>query len=535
MNATALAVLGLAVTAGQPAADYFPIKSRTLKLDIEYKPEQRNSIQQVQLVVSRDQGQTWQVADAVTRDKDHFVFNAEADGLYWLNMVIVFQNGKKDPPDVTRVPPAQKLLVDATPPVVRIASAKREGEEVVVEWTVDEKHPADAPAQVQFKPSGPLPIGDWQAIPAAQVGKRSARFKPGTDGPVAVQVTAQDLAGNAGSAAQEVPAVVQAGVGAVAKPPADPPVVPDGGGNYPAPNLTGPIQPVMPTKPAPQDPSPAPAVAPPREPAPLPVQDTGPRPIAEVGPGIASPAPPPAAPAPSAQFINFLRFDLQYQLESGPSGISRIDLYVTRDDGRTWERWSQHDGRESPLKVLLDARYRQPSQQLEGDYGFRLVPVSGAGLTDGAPAPGSAPEMRVHVDVTPPMIKVFQPVADPANRNVLTLRWEATDRNFGRDPILIEYSEAPGGPWKPVTAPEPVTPVLAGPGQQGALRIPNTGSYAWQLPAGMATHKVYLKFTAWDAAGNRSEVATPSPVMVDLTTPRARIQGILPGGVTPRP
>ena len=115
MNATALALLGLAVSAGQPATDYYPIKSRTLKLDIEYKPEQRNTIQQVQLVVSRDQGQTWQVADAVTRDKDQIVFNAETDGLYWLNMVIVFQNGKKDPPDVTRVPPAQKLLVEARP------------------------------------------------------------------------------------------------------------------------------------------------------------------------------------------------------------------------------------------------------------------------------------------------------------------------------------------------------------------------------------------------------------------------------------
>jgi hypothetical protein len=101
--------------------------------------------------------------------------------------------------------------------------------------------------------------------------------------------------------------------------------------------------------------------------------------------------------------------------------------------------------------------------------------------------------------------------------------------------MLIEWSEAPGGQWKPVTAPEPVTPVLAGQGQPGALRIPNTGSYAWQLPAGMATHKVYLKFTAWDAAGNRSEVATPSPVMVDLTTPRIRIQSILPVGANPRP
>ena len=66
-------------------------------------------------------------------------------------------------------------------------------------------------------------------------------------------------------------------------------------------------------------------------------------------------------------------------------------------------------------------------------------------------------------------------------------------------------------------------------------RVPNTGSYAWQLPASMTTHKVYLKFTAWDAAGNKSEVVTQSPVTVDLIRPRAKIQGISIGTTIPRP
>jgi hypothetical protein len=41
---------------------------------------------------------------------------------------------------------------------------------------------------------------------------------------------------------------------------------------------------------------------------------------------------------------------------------------------------------------------------------------------------------------------------------------------------------------------------------------------------------VYLKFTAWDLAGNRSEVVTPNPILIDLTKPKARIQGISPSG-----
>jgi hypothetical protein len=138
--------------------------------------------------------------------------------------------------------------------------------------------------------------------------------------------------------------------------------------------------------------------------------------------------------------------------------------------------------------------------------------------------------MRVHVDTTPPVVRVFAPTADPGQRNTLILRWEATDRNFGKDPIAIEWSEQPTGPWKPVAGPDGVIPVVAGAGA-GAVRVANTGTYPWPIPAGLGTHKVHLKFTAWDAAGNRSEVVTPA-VTVDLTKPRARIQGIL-GGPAP--
>jgi hypothetical protein len=60
--------------------------------------------------------------------------------------------------------------------------------------------------------------------------------------------------------------------------------------------------------------------------------------------------------------------------------------------------------------------------------------------------------------------------------------------------------------------------------------VENTGSYSWQPPLTLAGPKVYLKFTAWDLAGNKSEVVTPNPILVDLTKPKARIQGISPSG-----
>ena len=56
-------------------------------------------------------------------------------------------------------------------------------------------------------------------------------------------------------------------------------------------------------------------------------------------------------------------------------------------------------------------------------------------------------------------------------------------------------------------------------------RLPNTGKYAWRVPAGLPA-KVYLKVSARDAAGNVSEVVTPEPILIDLMKPRAKITSI---------
>jgi hypothetical protein len=527
MNLTALALVGLAAGIGQPTADYTPVKGRSFSLPIEYTPDQRKNIQQIQLCVCREGSGVYEVVKTVTPDQDHFAFEAREDGLYWLNMVIVFRDGRRDPKDPARVQPALKLLIDATPPVVRILSAKREGEEVAVEWAVEDKYPNDAATQVLYKTSS----GDWQPVPSSAVTKRSARFKPTTTGPIAVQVAVKDLVGNTGSIAQEVPVGTTAaymaptGAPAVAKP-AGALEAPTMAGVIPPPMLdnTGPAAPSTPIKPPnPVIPATPPAVS--AQPAPISTSDSGLQPIA-VGSGSTT-APPASVPS-NVQFLNSTVFDLQYQVENGPSGVSRIDLYVTRDDGRTWTRWSTHDGRQTPLRVALETRF---NSQVEGDYGLRLVPISGAGLSAGAPNPGTPPEMRVHIDRTPPVIQVFQPTADPNQRNALVLHWKATDRNFGKDPIRIEWSEQPTGPWKAVGIGEEFAPIVGG--AQNSRRLANTGTYSWQLPATIGANRVHLKFTAWDAAGNKSEVITP-PLVVDLTRPRATIQGIATS-VVPRP
>ncbi|VTS07384.1 hypothetical protein [Tuwongella immobilis] len=242
-------------------------------------------------------------------------------------------------------------------------------------------------------------------------------------------------------------------------------------------------------------------------------------------------ATPPQPQLPRVETINITRFDLNYSVEEqGPSGLGRVDLYLTRDDGRTWVLWATDDDKTSPITVDLTARN---NPKIEGVYGFKIVLQSGAGLSRGAPAAGDAPDMRVEVDLTSPVVKIYQPIPDPKQRDVLVIRWEALDSNLAQDPITLEWSEGPDGPWRPMVSAAPVatdrntvgisTPLPIGTPQ----RIANTGSYPWRLPMNMPTHRVYLRITAHDLAGNVAEARTPQPIQVDLNKPVAKIQGIL--------
>lgn len=239
------------------------------------------------------------------------------------------------------------------------------------------------------------------------------------------------------------------------------------------------------------------------------------------GPVVATPAP----ESPHAQVINFLTFDLAYEVESrGPSGISRLVLWVTRDDGRSWLKWDEQDGKGSSIRVNLN---KPSNPQPEGSYGFRVVPVSGAGLSEREPTAGDVPDLRVIVDISPPQVDLFPPVGDPANPDTLVIKWKATDKNWGDDPITIEWSDKPIGPWQPVASGGDSVQTVSGSTTPMLRRLPNTGQYAWHVPSGLSP-RVYLKVCARDAAGNVREVITRDPILIDLVKPKAKINGIVP-------
>ena len=527
MGLGTITLLGMLCSPGQAPADVTPWNSPSMKIPIDYNRDKKNEIKELLLYVSPDQGQTWQHHAVGYPDKDTFFsFNAPADGVYWFNMQVVDKSGRREPPDLYKAAPALKVLFDTKKPAVQIASAQRTGDDVTVVWKVIERNPDWSKFKLEYSVNGAV----WNAVPTRPEADGSAQFKVAGGNAVTVRVALADLAGHMGEASSPV-----AGTTVASKPVADAAVVGASGMNdLPLPPLAGGS-----TPPAPGQDTP-PIVAPPaterakdtRLPNEPKGNDTPPAPAFPPAPGTpgAPVIPPSAGPAPKAdalnvstnvlsglpapQVINVTSFKLAYEVEDkGASGIGKAEIWVTRDDGRTWIIWQTIEKPESTLLIDLA---KKGTKDIEGVYGIKVILQSGAGLAREAPKPGELPDLRVEVDTRAPTLLVFTPVPDATQRDTLVLRWKAEDRNLATDPITLEWSEGPKGPWFPIAAADSI-----GTSPGAVRRIPNTGSYPWKVPANFPIHKVYLKVTARDLGGNVAEVTPVEPITVDLNKPAA--------------
>ena len=215
---------------------------------------------------------------------------------------------------------------------------------------------------------------------------------------------------------------------------------------------------------------------------------------------------------PGVQVVNKRQLKLDFEVAKfGPSGLGGVDVYVTTDDGRTWER----------QPGVPNVAFPPPGERTGGPvrgsvmvqlgregvaYGFCLVVKSRAGLGKPPPKSGDAPAIRVELDATLPEAELYRPQADPSRRDALMLTWKASDRNLTATPVSLEWAEHKEGPWAFIGGPE----------------LPNTGRHSWQVPANVPP-SVYLRLTVRDTAGNTAVAQTNEPVLVDLTVPEVSV------------
>jgi hypothetical protein len=212
-------------------------------------------------------------------------------------------------------------------------------------------------------------------------------------------------------------------------------------------------------------------------------------------------------PGERPRMVNSRSFDLDYEVDGiGPSGIAKVELWGTRDGGRTWTSYGVDNDNRSPIRANVDG---------EGLYGFRMVVQSGNGLGGLAPHSGDAPDLWVMVDLTKPNVRLIDATAGAGPQSgELVLRWEASDSALAPRPITLYFSDRPGGPWSIIAA-----------------GLENTGGYAWRLDS-RAPDRIYLRIEARDEAGNIGAFEAAESVTLDRVRPEGHIRAVRSTGDT---
>ncbi|MFQ5502832.1 MAG: tetratricopeptide repeat protein, partial [Phycisphaerae bacterium] len=165
--------------------------------------------------------------------------------------------------------------------------------------------------------------------------------------------------------------------------------------------------------------------------------------------------------------------DIRYAVRPSHDPLRRVDLWITRDCGETWEL--------APSKITLEnpLHYDAPSPGL---YGFYLV-LHNTHTATPPPTEGTKAHRWVRiVDQRLPEVQILSIRPDKRfdlNREI-HIRWRVEDDNCGDRPVAIYYRTEQTRMFKPI-----------------ADLLPAVGSYRWTLPEGLSG-RLAIKVTATD-------------------------------------
>lgn len=434
---------------------------------------------EVQLHVSNDRGAHWQLYAKAPPTQKHFMFRAGEDREYWFAIRTIDRSGQVRPETITG--PGMRVRVDTQPPVIKLTAQPGQPGQVVVRWEINESSIKPDSLRIQYRASFSDP---WQPV-AIDTGTSSpqqgeATFWP-KQGVKELQIRAEvsDAAGNPAVAHAQVQLDQDVGMRTAAAA-----VKPE------TPKTQSTEKPVA-------DAEPKGSVAIAINPA------VGKRYVASDKRSGSAETVPGLPPGERPRMVNSRLFELEYDVDSvGPSGIGRVELWGTRDAGKTWRSFTLDNDNRSPLLVNVEE---------EGVYGFCVVVTNGLGLGGQQPKSGDLPDLWVGIDLTKPTARIVsaQQGVD-AEAGQLIISWQADDRTLAARPVSLSFSQARTGPWLPI-----------------ASGLENTGRYAWTIDS-RTPAQFYLRLEVRDEAGNVGTHETTEPLAIDQSRPTIRVRDIRP-------
>lgn len=442
----ACAIFAPVADAEQPEAIWTRDTAFAIPFEFEAEPGQSA---EARLFVSNDQGKTWKLFGRAQAPIESFAFRAAEEGEYWF---VVRTDGTTVESLTVERPAAElRVIVDTTPPKLDVVAEPSADGTLRIRWKTDDSRLAAEPLKLTYQLAGTANSEPLREVDAArtkrQLDKHSGtgefQWRPiVTDRQVVIRAEARDAAGNVAS--QEIP------LGTLAKTSSPTALL----ANSSIPGNSG--------------------IAPPMS-----VRD-------------------PSKPL----LVNSTSFELDYDIESAaPSNVTKVEVWGTRDDGRSWVLLGTDDDRQTPCSVNVDSA---------GQYGFVIIVEAAGGLKGTPPQPGDAPEIRVGVDLSAPLVRLT--TAEPDEKNTpcrLKINWDVQEEHLGPQAVTLSYAAGPQGPWLPL-----------------ASGIPSSGSHICDFsPHG--PDLAYLKIDVRDEAGNVGTFSTTTPIPIE----KQRVQISFAGAV----
>jgi len=424
---------------GSPGKIY--TRRTAFRLPVKIDDKDRAALDKVQLYVKNGPSEPWVCKVTAPPTQPDFTYHVDHDGEYWFSVVTLDKNGKATPADVSREPPGLVVVVDTQAPDFDVRPITAVDGAPYLKCAIKDANPDYASLRVEYKADH-----GWQALEPMTDQQGMFRVPDSSRG--MVRVTVSDRAKNTTSRE---------------------------------------VNPWSGHTPYAQEPSPV---------VQFPAESHSDK------LSMAPPAPPAHNAGPAGlQVINTTHASLEYQIDDlGPSGVGKVEVWITRDEGQTWKLLCEDTDKHSPAEIDLPG---------DGLFGLSLVVTNGNGTASAPPAHGDVPSWWVEVDTTKPSAQLLgvRPVSGE-DGNCCLVSWTASDKNLKSEPIDLYYSTQRDGLWLPIVR-----------------ALANTGTYRWVLPKG-AGSEFWVRMEVSDRAGNTARCDAPQPVVLDSTRPRAHVVGV---------
>jgi hypothetical protein len=437
---------------------------------------------------------------------EYFVYKAEQDGEYWFIVASEDRSGRVYPSLEEMHHPNLRVIIDTRSPTITIDEVQKLPQGVMLQCSMQAQFPDPESLRVVCKNSS-----GTETTANPMTGRPGMFLITPQDG-IPLRVVGYDLCKNAASQSLFLDKLANGAAGASAgagqSEPADwrgkqtepilanssplptnpPAIVPEIKNEMP--NESRPAfkaDMINPEAGNPQAFPPAPIV----NPQPLPV-------VPEFTPQQPSPAATTSIGLPSGNrtILPTTQAFIEYRVDQlGSSGIGKVQVYMTSDQGQSWTLLKEDFTKRSPVEIKLPG---------EGVFGINVVLTNGYGFGGNPPRSGEAPSCLIEVDSTRPAVQIQPPeiLLDGAG---LEIRWTASDRNMSAEPITLLYRTSPGARWEPI-----------------ARGVKNDGHYRWAFPRNVGT-QFFFRVEAVDQVGNVGHSETPNALTLDMTVPQATV------------